>query len=158
MIHPTADVEDGAEIGLGTRIWRWTCVREGAIIGAGCNIGQCVYIDRGVTLGEGCKIQNGCNVYLGVHLGCFVFVGPSVTFTNVRKPRAAKPLHARARTVVNDHVTIGANATIVCGVTIGTGAFIGAGAVVTKDVAPGRMVVGSPARDVGPAPEKASAS
>lgn len=156
FVHETADVE--GRVGMGTRIWRWTCVRANAEIGRNCNIGQCVYIDDHVRIGHGCKIQNSSNLYAGVRLGDFVFIGPSVTFTNVKRPRAAEPLACRSRTVVGDHVTIGANATIICGVRIGNGAFVGAGAVVTHDVEPGRMVVGNPARDVGAAPVKASAT
>jgi UDP-2-acetamido-3-amino-2,3-dideoxy-glucuronate N-acetyltransferase len=145
-IDPTALVEDGAIVGRGTRIWHRSHVRTGSRIGAGCTIGFAVYVDTGVVIGDRCKIQNQVSLYRGVVLEDEVFVGPSVTFTNDRYPRA----DASAWEVVPTHVrrgaSLGANATIVCGVEIGARSMVGAGAVVTDDVPPHGLVAGSPAR------------
>ena len=149
-VHPTAVVEDGAVLGAGVRIWHFAHVCAGARIGPGTVLGQGTYVGPGVEIGRGCKIQNHVSVYAGVVLADEVFVGPSAVFTNVRHPRA----HVSRRdefdaTRVGRRATIGANATIVCGVAVGERAFVGAGAVVTHDVAPGRLVLGTPARPAG---------
>jgi len=149
-IHATADVDPAAIIGVGTTIWNWTKVREGATIGQHCSIGQHGYVDTNVVIGDRCKIQNAVNLYDGVTIGADVFVGPAVTFTNDLHPRALGDWEI-TRTSVSDGASIGANATIVCGVTLGAGCMIGAGSVVTRDVEPGVLVVGNPARPVGDA-------
>ncbi|MEO6317252.1 MAG: acyltransferase [Acidimicrobiales bacterium] len=150
FIHPTADVDASATLGPGTSVWNWTRVREGATLGAGTKLGQGVYVDRGVELGAGCKVQNGVSVYAGVTCGDHVFLGPHVTFTNDLHPRATPGDDwTIVPTVVEDHVSIGANATIVCGIVLGEGCMVGAGSVVTADVAPWALVVGSPARQIG---------
>ncbi|MFW5966684.1 MAG: acyltransferase [Persicimonas sp.] len=148
--HETAVVDEGAEIGEGTKVWHFCHVCAGAQIGKGCTLGQNVYVAGGAVVGDGVKIQNNVSIYDGVELADDVFVGPSAVFTNVVTPRA----HVSRRdefvsTRVERGATIGANATVVCGVTIGAYAFIGAGAVVTDDVAPHRLVVGNPARPTG---------
>lgn len=145
-IHPTAIVDELAVVGDGTSIWHWTAVREGAQIGDGCTIGQGVYIDHDVSIGSRCKIQNGVSVYHGVTLADEVFVGPRAAFTNDRYPRATSVNWDVIPTRVERGASIGANATIVCGVTIGAGAMVAAGSVVTKDVPPGGLVLGNPAR------------
>ena len=146
-IHPTAEVDPQATVGDGTSIWNWTKVREGARIGSGCRIGQSVYIDHDVEIGDGCKIQNGVAVFHGVTVGSHVFIGPSVTFTNDRVPRASSGDDWQVvPTRVDDHASIGANATIVCGITLGHACMVGAGAVVTHDVPPFGLVLGNPAR------------
>jgi UDP-2-acetamido-3-amino-2,3-dideoxy-glucuronate N-acetyltransferase len=146
MIHELADVEPGAQIGDGTKIWRWTHVRPKAVIGENCTIGQNCYIDEAV-IGNNVKIQNNVSVYTGVVLEDDVFIGPSVVFTNVRKPRSCEiiPPEKYAKTIVRKGASIGANATIVCGIEIGEGAMIGAGTVVTKNVPKYVTVVGNPA-------------
>jgi len=148
FIHPTAVVDSGVEVKVGTRIWHFTHVMPGARIGKNCTLGQNVFIGANVLIGDGVKIQNNVSIYEGVTLEDGVFCGPSCVFTNVKWPRAACPVSPAqyARTVVKRGATIGANATIVCGVTIGEEAFIGAGAVVTKDVPAGTVVYGNPAR------------
>lgn len=148
MIHPSAFVEPGAEIGESTRIWHHVHVRAGAVIGAGCNIGHGTYIDTGVTVGDNVKIQNQANLYQGLTVGDRCFIGPAVTFTNDRYPRAfghwtPEPI------VVHDGASIGANATICPGVLIGQYAMVAAGAVVTRDVDPYTLVAGNPARPIG---------
>ena len=149
FIHDSSDVSPQAEIGARTMIWNWTKVREGARIGADVTIGQHVYIDRDVHVGDRCKIQNGANIFAGVTLGDDVFVGPAATFTNDLYPRASGDWRL-VPTVVEDGASIGANATIRCGVTLGAGCMVGAGSVVIRDVGPGQLVVGNPARVVGP--------
>ncbi|WP_179192998.1 acyltransferase [Thermococcus litoralis] len=146
FVHPTAVVEDGAEIGEGTRIWHFAHVRKGAKIGKNCNIGKDVYIDVGVEIGNNVKIQNGVSVYHGVKVEDDVFLGPHMTFTNDLYPRAFNEDWELVPTLVKKGASIGAHATIVCGVTIGEYAMIGAGAVVTKDVPPFGLVFGNPAR------------
>jgi UDP-2-acetamido-3-amino-2,3-dideoxy-glucuronate N-acetyltransferase len=147
FIHETAVVDDGAQIGPGSRIWHFSHVCAGSKIGSGCVLGQNVFIGPGVEIGEGVKIQNNVSVYAGVTIADSVFLGPSCVFTNVLTPRAHVERKAEfAPTQVGKGVTIGANATIVCGHTLGEYALIGAGSVVTKNVPPHAVMVGNPAR------------
>ncbi len=147
--HPTAIVEEGAEIGEGTRIWHFAHVRSGAKIGRNCNIGKGVYIDVGVEIGDRVKIQNFVSVYRGVKVEDDVFLGPHATLTNDLYPRSFNEDWEVVPTLIKKGASIGANATIVCGVTIGEYAMVGAGAVVTKDVPPHALVYGNPARVKG---------
>ncbi len=146
FIHPTAVVEEGVEIGEGTRIWHFVHVRKGAKIGRNCNIGKGVYIDAGVEIGNNVKIQNFVSVYRGVKVEDDVFLGPHATLTNDLYPRAFNKEWEVIPTLIKKGASIGANATVVCGVTIGEYAMVGAGAVVTKDVPPHGLVLGNPAR------------
>lgn len=149
LVHPTAIVEAGAQIGEGTRIWHWVHVRAGAVLGEGCSIGQGCYVGN-VRIGAGCRIQNHVSVFDGVTLEDGVFLGPSCVFTNIEHPRAhVSRRESYTQTLVRRGATIGANATILCGVTIGEYAMIGAGAVVTSGVPAHAVVVGVPARRVG---------
>lgn len=147
QIDPTAIVEEGAEIGEGTKVWHWTHIMPNVKIGKNCTIGQNVFIQDGVEMGDNCKIQNNVSVYKGVILEDDVFVGPAAVFTNVRKPRADTVIATScyAKTIIRRGTTIGANATIVCGVEIGENAMIGAGAVIAKNIPPNVTVVGNPA-------------
>ncbi len=147
--HPTAIVEEGAEVGEGTRIWHFAHVRSGAKIGRNCNIGKDVYIDVGVEIGDGVKIQNGVSVYRGVKLEDKVFVGPHAVFTNDKYPRAFSEDWEVVPTLVKEGASIGANATIVCGITLGRYSMVAAGSVVTRDVPDYGLVVGVPARLIG---------
>lgn len=150
FVHPAAEVEPGAIIGPGSKIWRHAHVMSGAVIGSDCMLGQGVFVAGGVRIGAGSRVQNNVSLFAGVELAEDVFVGPSVVFTNVARPRAAHPCHgAFEKTIVQRGATLGANATIRCGVTIGRGAFVAAGAVVTRDVPPFTMVMGVPARRSG---------
>jgi dTDP-4-amino-4,6-dideoxygalactose transaminase/acetyltransferase-like isoleucine patch superfamily enzyme len=148
FIHPTAEVEDGASIGPGTKVWHLVHVRGTAGIGANCTIGRNVYVDADVTIGDEVKIQNNVSVYTGVTIEDKVFVGPSAVFTNDLRPRATGGW-AITPTLVRTGASIGANATLICGVTVGEYAMVAAGSVVTKDVEPYRLVAGNPARPLG---------
>lgn len=149
-IHPTAIVDDGAELGDGTRVWHWCHISAGARIGQGCSFGQNVFVGNRVTIGNNVKVQNNVSVYDNVTLEDDVFCGPSMVFTNVYNPRSAVPRKDEYRdTRVGRGATLGANCTIVCGHTIGAFAFIGAGAVVNTDVPDYALMVGVPARQIG---------
>jgi UDP-2-acetamido-3-amino-2,3-dideoxy-glucuronate N-acetyltransferase len=150
FVHESAYVDDGAEVGRGTKIWHFSHVMKGARIGDSCVIGQNVNVDSGTSIGNNVKIQNNVSVYTGVVIEDDVFLGPSCVLTNVTNPRSQVNRHSLYETTrLRRGCTIGANATILCGVTIGRYAFVGAGAVVTKDVPDFALVVGNPARHVG---------
>jgi UDP-2-acetamido-3-amino-2,3-dideoxy-glucuronate N-acetyltransferase len=148
--HPTAVIDDGCEIGPGTKIWHFSHIMPNCKIGEHCNIGQNVVISPEVILGKNVKVQNNVSIYTGVVCEDDVFLGPSMVFTNVINPRSAVDRKNQyAKTTVKKGASIGANATIVCGHDIGRYAFIGAGAVVTKNVPDYALVVGNPAKRTG---------
>ena len=150
QIHPSAIVDDGAQIGDGTRVWHFVHVCGGARIGKGVSLGQNVFVGNRVRIGDRCKVQNNVSLYDNVILEEGVFCGPSMVFTNVYNPRALIERKDQYRdTLVKRGATLGANCTIVCGVTIGEFAFVGAGAVINKDVKPYALMVGVPARQIG---------
>jgi UDP-2-acetamido-3-amino-2,3-dideoxy-glucuronate N-acetyltransferase len=147
---PTAIIDEGAQIGVGTKIWHFSHVMSGAQIGKNCVIGQNVFVASSAVLGNNVKVQNNVSVYDGVVCEDDVFLGPSCVFTNVVNPRSFISRKNEFKpTLVKRGASIGANATIICGITIGEYAMIGAGAVVTKDVPDYALVVGNPARTVG---------
>jgi UDP-2-acetamido-3-amino-2,3-dideoxy-glucuronate N-acetyltransferase len=150
MIHPSAVIDEGAQIGNGTKIWHFSHIMTHTVIGENCNLGQNVVVSPGVILGNNVKVQNNVSIYTGVVCEDDVFLGPSMVFTNVINPRSAINRREQfLQTKVGKGASIGANATIVCGNDIGAYAFIGAGAVVTKEVKPFALVVGNPARQTG---------
>ncbi len=150
FIHESSYVDEPCEIGEGTRIWHYCHIMQNARIGKHCSLGQNVFIGRGVSIGDNEKIQNNVSVYEGVTLEDHVFCGPSMVFTNVINPRSEVERKSEYKpTLVGRGASLGANCTIMCGHTIGRYAFIGAGAVVTKDVMPYALVLGSPARRAG---------
>ena len=149
-VHETAIIDEGAEIGAGSRIWHWVHVCCGARIGKSVSLGQNVFVGNKVKIGDRCKIQNNVSVYDNVTLEEGVFCGPSMVFTNVYNPRSLIERKDEYRdTLVKKGATLGANCTIVCGVTINEYAFIGAGAVINKDVPSYALMVGVPAKQTG---------
>ena len=151
FVHPAAIVDDGVDIGDGTRVWHFAHVMSGAVIGRDVSLGQNVFVAGRVVIGDGCRIQNNVCLYEGVVLEEHVFCGPGMVFTNVRNPRSAYPTPREAyhETRVRRGATVGANAAIVCGNTVGEWAFIAAGAIVTNDVPAFALMAGVPARRIG---------
>lgn len=148
--HDTAVIDEGCQIGEGTKIWHFSHVMPNCVIGERCNIGQNVVISPEVVLGNNVKVQNNVSIYTGVICEDDVFLGPSMVFTNVINPRShVNRRDQYAKTRVKKGASIGANATIVCGNDIGEFSFIGAGAVVTKEVLPFALLVGNPAKQIG---------
>lgn len=148
--HETAVIDDGCEIGEGTKIWHFSHVMSNSKIGKKCNFGQNVVVSPEVKLGDNVKVQNNVSIYTGVICEDDVFLGPSMVFTNIVNPRSAVNRRGEyVKTMVRKGVSIGANATIICGIELGEFAFIGAGAVVTKDVKPYALIVGNPGRHLG---------
>lgn len=150
FVHESSYIDEGAEIGKGTKIWHFCHVQSGAKIGDNCSLGQNVNVSKNVIVGNNVKIQNNVSVYEGVELEDGVFCGPSCVFTNDLTPRAEYPKGSDnyKKTLIKKGASIGANATIVCGHTIGEYAMIAAGAVVTKDVEPFTLVAGVPAKPI----------
>ena len=152
FVHESAYVDDGAQIGEGTKIWHFCHVMGKAKIGKNCSFGQNVLVANHVVIGNGCKIQNNVSLYEGVILEDYVFCGPSMVFTNIKTPRSEFPRNTSddyLTTLIKRGASIGANATIVCGITLHECAFVAAGAVVTKDVPAFGMVAGVPAKLIG---------
>jgi UDP-2-acetamido-3-amino-2,3-dideoxy-glucuronate N-acetyltransferase len=148
--HETAIIDEGCQIGKGTKIWHFTHIMSGCMIGDNCNFGQNVVVSPAVVLGNNVKVQNNVSIYTGVICEEDVFLGPSMVFTNVVNPRSAVNRRGDyVKTIVGKGASIGANATIVCGHNIGAFSFIGAGAVVTKEVPAYALVVGNPAHQTG---------
>lgn len=150
QIHPSAIVDQGAQVGEGSRVWHFVHICAGAKIGKGVSLGQNVFVGNKVVIGDRCKIQNNVSIYDNVTLEEGVFCGPSMVFTNVYNPRALIERKTEYKdTLIKKGATLGANCTIICGVTVGEYAFIGAGAVINKDVKPYALTVGVPAKQIG---------
>lgn len=148
--HETSVIDEGCQIGEGTKIWHFSHIMSNCKIGEKCNIGQNVVVSPEVILGNNVKVQNNVSIYTGVICEDDVFLGPSMVFTNVINPRSAvNRRNQYMKTTVRKGASIGANATIVCGNDIGEFAFIGAGAVVVKEVLPYALVVGNPSKQIG---------
>lgn len=150
FIHSTSIVDEGAQIGDGSRIWHWVHISGGAKIGYDCSFGQNVFVGNRVVIGNNCKIQNNVSIYDNVTLEDNVFCGPSMVFTNVYNPRSAVSRKDEYRnTMVKRGVTLGANCTVVCGITLGEYAFVAAGAVINRNVKPYALMAGVPAKQIG---------
>jgi len=150
FVHESSYVDDGAEIGAGTKIWHFCHVLPGAKIGERCSFGQNVSIAGGTVIGNNVKVQNNVSIYEGTTIEDDVFLGPSCVLTNVTNPRSQVLRRALyENTLLKRGCSIGANATVVCGITIGRYAFVAAGAVVAKDVPDYALIVGVPGRQKG---------
>lgn len=148
--HPSAIVDEGAQIGADSRVWHFVHVCAGARIGKHVSLGQNVFVGNKVRIGDRCKVQNNVSIYDNVTLEEGVFCGPSMVFTNVYNPRALiERKDQYLDTLVKKGATLGANCTIVCGITIGEYAFIAAGAVVNKNVPAYALMAGVPAQQIG---------
>ena len=153
--HETAIVDDGADIGEGTKIWHYSHICKGAKIGNNCNIGQNVFIAGGAVIGDNCKVQNNVSIYAGVEAEDYVFFGPSCVLTNDINPRGMHSKNGEyIKTKIETGVTLGANCTIVCGNTLGKHSLIGSGAVICKDVDAYSIMVGNPGKKIGEIDEK----
>ena len=155
QIHETAIIDNGAKIGKNTKVWHFSHIMSSAVIGDNVSIGQNCFIGENVVIGKNVKVQNNVSLYDGLTIEEDVFLGPSVVFTNVKKPRAAFPTNKKYdQTIVKKGTTIGANATVVRGVTLGEYCFIGSGTVATKVIPNNALVVGNPSRIIGWVSEK----
>lgn len=148
MIHPLADVQS-KYIRENTKIWQYSVILSGARIGADCNICSHVFIENDVIIGDRVTIKNGVQLWDGLRIEDDVFIGPNVTFTNDKYPRSKCWPESFPITTVCKRASIGGGAVILPGILIGENAMIGAGSVVTRDVPPGTIVVGNPARSIG---------
>ena len=148
-INKFAIVDEGAKIGINTKVWHFTHVMSSAEIGDNCTIGQNCFIGENVKIGNNVKIQNNVSVYDGVIIEDDVFVGPSVVFTNVKVPKSNEPVNKNyMKTTLKSGCSIGANTTIICGVEIGEDSFVGAGSVVTKNITKNTRWYGNPAIEI----------
>ncbi len=148
--HPTAVIDDNANIGDETKIWHFSHIMSSSELGKKCNIGQNVVVSPKVILGNNVKVQNNVSIYTGVVCEDDVFLGPSMVFTNISNPRSAViRKDSYKNTIVRKGASVGANATVICGNEIGKYALIGAGAVITKNIKPYALVVGNPAKQIG---------
>lgn len=147
LIHPLADVQSKT-IGERTRIWQFAVVLKGARIGKGCNICAQTFIENDVIIGDNVTVKCGVQLWDGLRIGNNVFIGPNVTFCNDKHPKSGNRNYDCLQTIVEEDVSIGANATILPGICLGKGSVVGAGAVVTKNVKAGATVIGNPAREI----------
>ncbi len=148
--HPTAVIDQGAQIGKGTKIWHFCHIMPKAIIGERCSFGQNIVVADGAVIGNNFKVQANVLICAEVYIADDVFCGPGVTFTNITNPRSAVVRRGQyLKTHVGKGASIGANVTVVCGHDIGKFSFLGAGAVITKHVPDYALVVGNPARQLG---------
>jgi acetyltransferase-like isoleucine patch superfamily enzyme len=144
-VHPSSIVDDGAEIGEGTKIWHFSHICSGAKIGKHCSFGQNVYVAPGVVIGDYVRVQNGVSLYTGLVIEDYCFIGPHAVFTNDRNPRSCGPWKLE-QTFLRRGASVGANASVVCGIEMGEFSMAGCGSVVTRTVAPRTLVMGNPAR------------
>jgi UDP-2-acetamido-3-amino-2,3-dideoxy-glucuronate N-acetyltransferase len=147
FIHNLADVQS-EDIGADTRVWQYSVILPGARIGRNCNICAHTFIENDVIIGNNVTIKCGVYLWDGVTIEDNVQLGPNVTFTNDKYPRAKQPFKIE-NTLIKENASIGAGAVILCGIIIGEHAMIGAGAVVTKVVPPYTLWVGNPAKHTG---------
>ncbi len=139
-------------IGDGFRTGHNALIREHTTIGDYVLVGTGAVIDGHVNIGDYVSIQTGVYIPTDTTIGSYVFIGPCAVLTNDKYPLRQRASYQAIGPTIGDHVTIGANVTILPGVVIGEGAMVAAGSVVTKDVPPWSLAVGSPAR-IQPLPD-----
>lgn len=144
MIHPTADVQT-TNIGEGTEIWQNVVVLPRAIIGRNCNINAHCFIENDVIIGDNVTVKCGVYLWDGTTIEDNVQIGPNVTFTNDKYPRAKRKFELQ-KTLIKKNASIGAASVILGSITVGENAMIGAGSIVTKDVPANQLWFGNPAR------------
>jgi len=114
FVHESSYIDEGAQIGKGTKIWHFCHVMGKAKIGENCSFGQNVFVGNQVVVGNGCKVQNNVSLYEGVILEDYVFCSPSMVFTNIKTPRSEFPRNTSddyLTTLVKRGASIGANTT-----------------------------------------------
>lgn len=146
-IHPTAIVENGAQVDPTARVWHFCHLRENSIIESEVSLGRDVYVDKNVKVSRGSRVQNGVSLYEGLEIGPWCFIGPHAIFTNDQYPRSGKHQWEMKKTVLAAGMSIGAGCVVRCGITIGAFAMLGAGAIVVKDIAPFHLAIGMPAKE-----------
>jgi UDP-2-acetamido-3-amino-2,3-dideoxy-glucuronate N-acetyltransferase len=144
MIHPLSDCLS-TNIGNNTNVWQYVVVLSNAVIGDDCNICAHSFIENEVKIGNGVTVKCGVYLWDGITIEDNVQIGPNVTFTNDKYPRAKKTFELQ-RTLIKRNASIGAASTILGGVTIGENAMVGAGSLVTKDIPDNELWLGSPAK------------
>lgn len=157
QIQPTADVDDSAILGSGTRVWHLAQIREHARLGHNCIVGRGAYVGPGVIIGDNVKLQNYALVYEPARLEDGVFIGPAAVLTNDVFPRAVDVAGRLKRTedwdargvIVREGASLGARAVVVAGCQIGRWALVAAGAVITRDVPDFGLLAGVPGRRIG---------
>ncbi|MCD8423122.1 acyltransferase [Tenacibaculum finnmarkense] len=148
--HTSSFIDEGVQIGNGTKVWHFSHILSNTNIGSNCSFGQNCVVGPNVKIGNGVKVQNNISIYEGVEVEDDVFLGPSMVFTNVINPRSFIVRKEEfKKTLLKKGCSVGANATVICGVTIGEYALIGSGAVVNKDVKPYALIVGVPGKQIG---------
>lgn len=140
-------IDPSVTIGVGTKVWHYSCVLAEVKLGASVNIGSGCEIGRGSVIGDRTRI--GAHVFLPPMstIGADVFIGPGVVCTDDRHPRCGNSDYIAEPPIIEDGASIGAGAVILPGVRIGANARIAAGAVVTKHVPAEGHVLGFPARE-----------
>jgi UDP-2-acetamido-3-amino-2,3-dideoxy-glucuronate N-acetyltransferase len=158
-IHPTAEVHPSVQVPASSKVWNYAQIREGVTIGENCIIGRNVYIGPGVSIGNNCKIQNNALIYEPALIEDGVFIGPAVVLTNDKRPRAINSDGSiksasdwePVGVTIRKGASVGASSVCVAPVELGEWSAVGANSVVTRDITPGHMVAGNPARDLGEA-------
>jgi UDP-2-acetamido-3-amino-2,3-dideoxy-glucuronate N-acetyltransferase len=145
-IEPLTVVHPSAVLGGGSVVWQFANICLGVKTGTNCAIGSGVYVGRYTVMGDDVRVQDKAHLTDRMIIGDRVFIGPCAVFINDRHPVVNNPDYKPEPPIVEDDVSVGANATILPGVRLGRGCVVGAGAVVTKDVAPGTIVAGNPAK------------
>lgn len=144
IIHSTSDVQS-LNIGKNTTVWQYSVILKGAVIGDHCNINFNVFIENDVIIGDNVTVKSGVCLWDGIVIEDNVQIGPNVTFTNDKYPRAKQPFELQ-KTIIKKNASIGAASTVLGGITIGENSMIGAGSIVTKDVPEFELWLGQPAK------------